>query len=116
YGELGDHPKELEYYLKALKIDEIAYADNPNHPDLAIAYNNVGGTYGALGDYQRSVEYLLKGLEICKALYAEEPSEENYIKLYRTYANIITAYELMGDRERAIKYSKLQARLIIDII
>ncbi|CAF4775383.1 unnamed protein product, partial [Rotaria sp. Silwood2] len=37
---MGDHSKALEFYDKALEIEEKALP--PNHPSLATCYNNIG--------------------------------------------------------------------------
>lgn len=36
----------------------------PDHPDLAISYNNLGYTYGKLGDLDKQLEYYRKALDI----------------------------------------------------
>ena len=62
YGELGEHKKELDYYLKALAIQEKVLPEN--HPDIATSYNNVGGAYGELGEYKKALEYYQRLLSI----------------------------------------------------
>ena len=62
YGKLGDHKKQLDYYLKALAIREKVLPEN--HPDIAASYNNVGHAYYELGDYKKALEYYQRLLSI----------------------------------------------------
>ena len=62
--------------LKAMKIREKVLP--PEHPSLAISYNNVGITYAYMKDFSKAVEYLEKALEIReKVLPPEHPDIES---------------------------------------
>jgi tetratricopeptide (TPR) repeat protein len=54
----------LEYFLKALHIDEEILKINQYQPALATAYNNIGEIYSQLGDYDRALKFLDKALYI----------------------------------------------------
>ncbi|CAF1533235.1 unnamed protein product, partial [Rotaria magnacalcarata] len=54
--------KALEFYEKSLKIKEISLP--PTHPDLATAYNNIGGVYYNMGEYSKALPLLEKALGI----------------------------------------------------
>ncbi|CAF4253959.1 unnamed protein product, partial [Rotaria sordida] len=43
YNDMGEYSKALSSYEQSLEIREIALP--PNHPDLAISYNNIGLVY-----------------------------------------------------------------------
>ena len=104
YGHLGDHEKELEYQLKALKIKEQVLP--PTHPSLATSYNNVGLTYGHLGDHEKALEYKLKDLAIC-----EQVLPPTHPDLATSYNNVGLTYGHLGDHEQALEY-KLKALVI----
>ena len=108
YGELGNHPKALEYMLKALAIRETVLPEN--HPELATSYNNVGSTYGDLGDHRKALEYKLKALTIFeKALPPEHPD------LASSYDNVGGTYGDLGDHQKALEY-KLKALKIRETV
>ena len=97
YDHLGDHEKELEFKLKALKIFEQVLP--PTHPDLATSCNNVGGTYLRLGDQEKALEYRLKAL----ALW-EQVLPPTHPDLATSYNNVGYTYGYLGDHEKALEY------------
>lgn len=62
YGALGEHPRRLEYNLKALSIREKVLP--PEHPHLAVSYYNCAGTYYDLGDIEHSMILLRRAVAI----------------------------------------------------
>ena len=58
----------MEYLLKALEIRKTIYAENPNHPDLALSYGNVAITYEELGDYKNALAYYEKAGKIYRVI------------------------------------------------
>ena len=105
YNKVADFQQGLEYCLKALEIFEKVYADNPNHPNLALSYSSVGSAYGELVDYQKALEYQLKALEIYKKAYADYP---NHLNLAFSYNSVGLAYGKLGDYQKELEY-KLKA-------
>ena len=97
YGDLGNHDKELEYELKALKISEEVLGER--HPDTATSYNNVGMTYGDLGNYDKELEYKLKALKI-----REEVLGEQHPDTATVYNNVSSIYRYLGNHEKALEY------------
>ena len=89
YGELGDTEKDLEYGMKALKIQEKVLT--PQHPDLATSYNNVGITYFYMGDFHKSVEYLEKALAILEKVLP--PTHPYIANTKQSIANIRSAMD-----------------------
>ncbi|CAF5026811.1 unnamed protein product, partial [Rotaria sp. Silwood1] len=70
---MGDYSKALEFYDEALIIDEKALL--PNHPDLAISYNNIGQVYNNMGDYLKALVFYEKAHKIKeKALPPNHPA------------------------------------------
>ncbi|CAF1320709.1 unnamed protein product, partial [Rotaria magnacalcarata] len=72
---MGEYSKALEYYEKANKIYETSLP--PTHPDLATAYNNIGGVYYNMGEYSKALSYLEKALDIFRMSL---PSTHPHIK------------------------------------
>ena len=56
YYKKGKYDKALEYYYKALKIDEKVLGKE--HPNTAGSYNNIGNVYDKQGKYNKALEYL----------------------------------------------------------
>ena len=97
YGYLGNHSKELEYQLNALKIREKVLP--PEHPHLATSYNNVGDTYSALGDHSKALEFKLKALEI-----REKVLPPDHPHLATSYNNVGYTYGDLGDHSKALEF------------
>jgi len=54
---MGDYPRALELYQKALAVREKALG--PDHPDTATSYNNLAGVYYRMGDYKSALDLFL---------------------------------------------------------
>ena len=75
YGNscLGDYPKALEWYQKALEIREKVLGKD--HPSTGTTYNNIAGVYDSQGDYPKALEWYQKALNILeKRLGTEHPN------------------------------------------
>ena len=99
-NNLKKHKLALQYYLKAVEIQEKALG--VNHPDIAIAYNNIGTTLEEQGDYTKALEYHLKALNIQEqTLGFEHPSTA------LSYNNIGSIhYHLKNYQEALVYYLK----------
>ena len=105
YRLRGNYPKALEWYQKALVIDEKVLG--LEHPNTAIRYNNIAAVYDNQGDYPKALEWYQKALVIDeKVLGLEHPNTA--IK----YNNIAGVYESQGDYHKALKL--YQKALVID--
>ncbi len=72
---------------------------SPNHPSLAISYNNIGGVYQNKGEYTKALSFYEKDLEISrKTLPPNHPS------LATSYNNIGWVYRNTEDYPKAIAY------------
>ncbi|CAF3791369.1 unnamed protein product [Adineta steineri] len=94
---MGNYPKALSYYGKAL---EIAQHSRPsNHPDLARFYNNIGEVHAKMGNYLKALSYYEKNLEISK-----QSLPSNHPDLAYSYNNIGLVHEDIGNYSKAHTY------------
>ncbi|MBK9356572.1 MAG: tetratricopeptide repeat protein [Bacteroidales bacterium] len=93
----GDIVKSLDYYQKSLSIKEKAF--NIFHPDVALAYHNIGNIYDTQGEYQKALEYLFIAEEI-----REKTLGFNHPDLAATYNNIAHVYSAQGYYEKATSF------------
>jgi tetratricopeptide (TPR) repeat protein len=75
---LGDHRKAIEYYERALAIDEAVFG--PEHPDVAVDLNNLGAAYFALEQKEKAKEYFEKAYKIWNAFLGEEHPNTKTVK------------------------------------
>jgi len=82
--------KSLEIYQRTLP---------PNHPDLAVCYNNTGFLYETMGEYSKALSFYEKSLEILqKTLSPIQPL------LATSYYNIAHVYYNMREHSKALAY------------
>ena len=62
HSNMGDYPKALSYYEKALEIQKHSLPSN--HPDLGKSYNNIGSVYSNMGDYPKARSFYERAVEI----------------------------------------------------
>ena len=93
YWRKSDYTKALEYYFKALKIDE----ELRNKNGIARHLCNIGLVNRDQGDYPMALEYSFKALKI-----AEELENKNGIAI--CLGNIGIVYWTQGDNQRALDY------------
>jgi len=97
YSSQGDYPRALEWYQKAIAINEKVLGKE--HPDTAAIYNNIAAVYERQGDYPGALECFQKALAISeKVLGKEHPDTAT------TYNNIAAVYERQGDYPRALEW------------
>ncbi|CAF0926231.1 unnamed protein product, partial [Adineta ricciae] len=93
----GDYKMAIEYYEKALEINEKTLPSN--HPSLATSYNNIGVVYDSMGEYSKALSFYEKALAIReKALPSNHPS------LATSYNNIGLVYNNMGEYSKALSF------------
>ncbi|CAF4886178.1 unnamed protein product, partial [Rotaria magnacalcarata] len=66
---MGDYQKALEFYERAHKIKHSALP--PNHPELAISYNNMGAMYKKMGIYSKALEFYERALKIRQEILSD---------------------------------------------
>src|SRR5258706_318588 len=92
----GDYLKALDYYLKALKIDE----ELSNKTGIVKELNNIGIVYWNQSDYPKALDYYLKALKIDEKL-----GDEN--KIASGLGNIGMLYTKTGKfKEANVKLKK----------
>ena len=93
----GYYDKALTYQLDA--IDILKKSLNPNHSEVASAFDNIGITYRFLGQFEKALESHKKAIDI-----RENTLEPDNPDLAITYNNIGNAYQYLGKYENAIEY------------
>ena len=99
YREQGDYAKALEYYEKALQINERVLGSG--HPSTATTYSNMAVVYREQGDNAKALEYCKKALEI-----RERVLGSGHPDTAATYNNMANVYSSQGDNEKALEYYK----------
>jgi signal transduction histidine kinase len=64
YQLLGEYPKSLEYFYRALEIAEKKNYDY----ETAICYEWIGGTYWFLTDYSKAIDFYQKSIDLFKVI------------------------------------------------
>jgi hypothetical protein len=67
YYKIGEYPKPLSFYERALAIWQTALP--ANHPDLAISYNNIGSIYHKMKEYTKALLFFERALKIFKLAF-----------------------------------------------
>jgi tetratricopeptide (TPR) repeat protein len=87
----------LDYYYKSLKIRIESL--QPNHPDIATSYNNIGLIYNNKGEYDTALDNYNKSLKIC-----QECLTPNHPNIATSYNNIGLIYDSKGEYDTALDY------------
>jgi tetratricopeptide (TPR) repeat protein len=93
----GDYKKAIEYYEKALEIEEKTLP--PNHSSLATSYNNIGILYDNMVEYSKAFSFYEKDLEI-----SQKSLPSNHPLLATSYNNIGILYDNVGKYSKALLY------------
>ena len=59
---MDEYPKALSSYEKGLAIQQQSLP--PNHPDLAMTYNNIGNVYFNMDEYPKALSSYEKALAV----------------------------------------------------
>ena len=93
HDDQGNYPKAIEYYLRALKIDE----ELGDKKGMSACYNNIGNVHREQGNYPKATEYFLKSLKI-----KEELADKKGMSA--CYNNIGIVHYYQGNYPKAIEY------------
>jgi len=93
YWKLSDYPKALEYYSKALHINE----EIENKEGIGSNLVNIGLVYSNLSDYPKALEYYGKSL-----LILEEIGHKQFQA--NALGNIGNVYRSLSDYPKALEY------------
>lgn len=95
YGEIckekGNTQEALEYYQKALSIEEKMHEDNNSdtlETNLSIGYEKLADLYYKLGEIKTSCDYLRKDYDICNALHKKLCTAESLGNLLGCYQRL----------------------------
>ena len=97
YYQEGNYPKALEFYIKALNIEEKVLGKD--HPYTATAYGNIGAIYDKMGNYPKALEFCTKALNILEKVFGEDHPKTTII-----YNSIGSVYKKMGNYPKALEF------------
>ncbi|MBA2613316.1 MAG: tetratricopeptide repeat protein [Bacteroidetes bacterium] len=100
YYSHADYVKSLDFYFKALKIEE----DFNNKEGISDILNNIGIVYDSQGNRTKELNYYLKALKI-------DIETGNKSKTATVLGNIGVVYTSIGDYQNAIKYFYRAAKM-----
>ena len=89
----GNYPQALQYYFKALEINEGLKDKN----GIAKSLGNIGSVYYSQGDYPKAFDYYFKVLKIAEE-FGNKQLEEKIL------GNIGSVYSSQGDYPKALDY------------
>ena len=90
---MGRLPEAEEGYRRVLRMEEAEYADQPNHPELAITVHNLAGVCEAMGRLPEAEELYTRALRMQQVAYADQP---NHPELATTVHNLAGVHETQG--------------------
>ncbi len=93
YNAVGDYPKALQFFIKALKIAE----SSGDQEGIGRAINNMGDLYMTQGEYNKALEYFKKARNTQTFL------ENNYLKMV-TALNIGECFLYLKQFDSAVYY------------
>ncbi|CAF1362937.1 unnamed protein product [Adineta steineri] len=104
YQQLGRIKDDQRKYPDALTFFEISLAIyqktlSPTHPDLAMAYNDIGIAHIRMGNYTEALSFHEKTLEIRQQLLPPIP-----LHLAMSYNNIGVVHHITGNYPKALSY------------
>jgi protein O-GlcNAc transferase len=103
---LSDYPKALEYYSKALHINE----EIGNKDGIATNLGNIGIVYLSLSDYPKALEYFSKALHINEEIGNKFGIANNLGNIGIVYATKESTYYDAKKAEEYLQKSLLLAR------
>lgn len=97
--DLGEHRKAIPYFEQSLAIDRAVYGDN--HPNVAVALNNLGAAWNELGEHLRAIHNYEQSLTINFAAHGN-----NHPSVAMNLNNLGTAWNALHEYQKAINYYK----------
>ena len=92
YSDMGDHPKSIEHYQRALEVSKQAN----DHGTTLLVLNNMALVYGYDGNYAKSLNSYLKGAELAAKVddkYMLSVINENIANLYFSQKDYVQAMD-----------------------
>ncbi|MFK7747940.1 MAG: CHAT domain-containing protein [Kordia sp.] len=100
YYDLGKFDKALASFEKTLHLAQKVYEDE--HPYFGKVYNELGMIYSIQNEFNESIQYYKKSLSQSIANHGADMSVDQI----HAHFNIGTAYDRLGNKERAIFHTK----------
>ncbi|VTU08498.1 photosystem I assembly protein Ycf3 [Actinobacillus indolicus] len=105
-GKLDD---ALDYYQKALAINESLVKQDPNDQqaqrDLSFSYENLGDIAVKQGSLDKALNYYQRGLEICESFAKQDQSDQDAQRdLSISYNKLGDILVMQGNFDRALSY------------
>ncbi len=88
----------IEYINKAIDIYKMVYSTDL-HPDIALAYDNLGSIYNKCGNYKQANTFTLKALKLHEKLLGE-----SHYTTVINYYNVGRLYYILEDFKKATEY------------
>ena len=115
YYIMGNYSTAIEYYLKALKLDEeINYKKG-----IAKVTGNLGIFFYEQGDYSKGLEYLVRSMKLCEELgdmVGVSNQCDNIASEYVRQKNFPLAFEYLFKALKIDQYSKDDVRIAAHFI
>lgn len=96
YEVSGSKDKALEFYLKALEINEKFELERPE--SKLHSFNQIGRLYSRIGTHDKAIEYFEKALE-----FAQTSLKSNPCLAGTEYSILAICYERMGNLDKALE-------------
>lgn len=88
----------IDYINKAIDIYKMVYSTDL-HPDIALAYDNLGSIYNKCGNYKQANTFTLKALKLHEKLLGE-----SHYTTVINYYNVGRLYYILEDFKKATEY------------
>jgi len=91
---------EYNYQLTKFYLDKIEFDTSNTNIDYIAYYNNLSHIYFSIGDYNQSLFYAKK------SLFLEEKFDVTKENLVKSFANLCSVYNRLGESKLALEYGK----------
>ena len=101
YSKKDNQEQALCYYEKAFSIRREIYANDLEHPEIAIIYANLGTIYLKKDNLEQALYYHEKALSVREKIYV---NNLNHFQLEKSYSNIGAIYLQKDKIDKALFY------------
>ena len=88
---------DVEFHVSALENDMKVYG--PNHPKVALRWNDIGVAWYSKGEYDKAIDYFQKALASDLKNYGEDHAD-----VAIDWNNLGASWKAKGDNSKAIEY------------